>query len=198
VTAAWLCQRLIRNSVHDYPEALVVTLLVWRFIAGHFGRRLQNECNRLLSSDQRILSPIASSILKQSHSTAPCPICGGRGAFEYQNKSSVLLRCGTCGHVYACDLPTDKTLHDLYGDFSYWEKDSCHQGITTIEDSAGWQTYLNARIGILEKLRHWNGSQHVKKFSRSVAPKACCYVSLANGMEVAGCGMNRAVAIRNG
>ena len=174
----------------------MATLLVWRFIAGHFGRRLQNEYNRLFSSKQRILRPIASAILKQSHSTAPCPICAGRGAFEYQNKSSVLLRCGTCGHVYACDLPTDKTLHDLYGDFSYWEKDRCHQGITAIEDNAGWQTYLNARIGILEKLRLLEmDPNHVKKVFEIGCAEGMLLRELGKrGMEVAGCEMNHAVA----
>jgi 2-polyprenyl-3-methyl-5-hydroxy-6-metoxy-1,4-benzoquinol methylase len=125
-----------------------------------------------------------------------CPICGARGTFEYQNKLTPLFRCRDCDHVWARDLPDDQTLNALYGDFGYWERDRYHQGITAIQESDQWQVYLDARIGILRKLKLLDnpGRPTKKVFEIGCAEGMLLHELRKKGMEIMGCEMNRAVA----
>ena len=132
----------------------------------------------------------------RSHQVKRCPICGAHGKFEYQNKLTPLFRCSQCNHVYARQLPDDQVLTSLYGDVSYWEKDRVHQGITTMQESAEWDVYLKARLGILQRLNllpaATSGSKSV--FEIGCAEGMLLHALQKRGMKVAGCEMNRAVA----
>jgi len=84
----------------------------------------------------------------------------------------------------------------LYGDLTYWERDRSHQGITSIREGEEWNTYLKARLGILERL---NLLSHRETNSKNVFEIGCAEGMLLHalknrGMKVDGCEMNRAVA----
>ena len=80
-----------------------------------------------------------------------CPICGGRGRFEDKNRDTPLHRCVNCGHMYAKRLPKQRILNLMYSNFSYWEGDKAHQGITQVERGEEWSKFLSDRMGILRK-----------------------------------------------
>ena len=192
---AWALQRIVKSGFHDFFEAATVLLMIWMFIARHFYHRLSADFVGI----QRAFRALLSRPFRQSSSiyhVTRCPICGGAGKFEYQNKLTPLFRCRKCDHVYARELPDDKALSTLYGDFSYWEKDRCHQGITTIQESKGWETYLNARIGILERLRllECPSTRTKSVFEIGCAEGMLLHALGKKGIAVSGCEMNRAVA----
>ena len=81
-----------------------------------------------------------------------CPICGGRGHYEHTNTCTALDRCGDCGHVYSRRVPGRYVLSRMYGDFGYWIADKKHQGIETVEEGSHWSAFLDARMGIIEKV----------------------------------------------
>src|SRR4030095_262015 len=190
---AWAIQRTVKSGFHDFFEATTALLMIWIFVGRHFYRRLS-------SGSPRVPNALSSRLLRKSSSSSypvtSCPICGSPGKFEYQNKLTPLFRCPKCDHVYACELPDDKALSTLYGDFSYWEKDRCHQGIASIQESKGWETYLNARMGILERFQLL---ECPSPRTRSVFEIGCAEGMLLHalgkrGIVASGCEMNRAVA----
>lgn len=195
LVSAWLLLRLFGKPPNSRCDALAVTLLVWRTVAQHFGNRLRTAWLSLTMIYESLRYSV-SQTLPASSSRRHCPICGGAGAFEYRNAASLLLRCRNCAHVYACDLPDDRKLAELYGDFSYREKDLVHQGITSLEESPQWSTYLDARIGILERLGLLArvGQRTPTVFEIGCAEGMVLHTLKKRGMEVAGCEMNRAVA----
>src|SRR6185503_7175883 len=101
----------------------------------HFFRRLKSEVVVLRRTFRVLIAYPPWNSGYGSHRVKSCPICGGRGKFEYQNKVTPLFRCSQCNHVYARQLPDDQMLGSLYGDVSYCEKDRMHQGITTMQES---------------------------------------------------------------
>ena len=104
-----------------------------------------------------------------------------------------LFRCSQCNHVYARQLPDDQVLGSLYGDVSYWEKDRMHQGITTMQESAEWDIYLKARLGILQRLDLLPATTSSSKsvFEIGCAEGMLLHALKKRGMTVAGCEMNR-------
>jgi tetratricopeptide (TPR) repeat protein/SAM-dependent methyltransferase len=193
---AWAVQRTVKSGFHDFFEASTALLMIWMFVARHFYRRL----NANFAGIQRASRALRSRLFRKSHSSTyhvtNCPICGSAGKFEYENKLTPLFRCRKCDHVYARELPDDKALSTLYGDFSYWEKDRCHQGITTIQESKGWEIYLNARIGILERLKLLECPSTRTKaiFEIGCAEGMLLHALGKKGIAASGCEMNRAVA----
>jgi tetratricopeptide (TPR) repeat protein/SAM-dependent methyltransferase len=189
---AWAIQRTVKSGFHDFFEATTTLLMVWMFVARHFYRRLSSD-------SARVANVLPSRLFRKSPSTyhvTSCPICGSPGKFEHQNKLTPLFRCHQCNHVYARDLPDDTALSTLYGDFGYWEKDRCHQGITSIQENQGWETYLNARMGILERLQLL---ECPSTRARSVFEIGCAEGMLLHalgkrGIAASGCEMNHAVA----
>ncbi|HEV8720204.1 MAG TPA: methyltransferase domain-containing protein [Candidatus Binatia bacterium] len=193
---AWAVQRMVKSDFHDFFEATTALLMIWMFVSRHFYRRLSAN----FAGIQRACRALRSRLFRKSSSSTyhvtNCPICGSAGKFEYQNKLTPLFRCRKCDHVYARELPDDKALSTLYGDLSYWEKDRCHQGITTIQESKGWETYLNARIGILERLRllECPSTRTQSVFEIGCAEGMLLHALGKKGIAAIGCEMNRAVA----
>jgi 2-polyprenyl-3-methyl-5-hydroxy-6-metoxy-1,4-benzoquinol methylase len=107
-----------------------------------------------------------------------------------------LFRCLECDHVWARDLPDDKALNALYSDFGYWERDRHHQGITAIQEGHQWQAYLDARLGILQKLKLLDNPARADKniFEIGCAEGMLLHELRKRGMEATGCEVNRAVA----
>ena len=192
---AWAVQRTVKSRFHDFFEASSALLMIWMFIARHFYCRLSSDFAGIQRASRALRLLFRNSSSSTYHVTN-CPICGSAGKFEYQNKLTPLFRCRKCDHVYARELPNDKALSTLYGDFSYWEKDRCHQGITTIQESKGWETYLNARIGILERLRllECPSTRTKSVFEIGCAEGMLLHALGKKGIAVSGCEMNRAVA----
>ena len=91
-----------------------------------------------------------------------------------------------------------RVLGSLYGDVSYWEKDRIHQGITTMQESAEWDVYLKAWLGILQRLKllptETSGSKSA--FEIGCGEGMLLHALEKCGMKVAGCEMNRAVAAK--
>ena len=194
---AWAVQRTVKSGFRDFFEVAASLLMIWLFVARHFYRRLRADgATYPRASWGWLARPFRKSFSSSTYHVANCPICGGTGHFEYENKLSALFRCRECDHVYARELPNDKALGILYGDFGYWEKDRCHQGITTIQDSSGWETYLNARLGILDKLGLLKGSSTRSKsvFEIGCAEGMLLHALERKGIAASGCEMNRAVA----
>jgi tetratricopeptide (TPR) repeat protein len=193
---AWAVQRMVKSGFHNFFEASTALLMIWMFVARHFYLRL----NANFAGTQRAARALRSRLFRKSSSSTyhvtNCPICGSAGKFEYQNKLTPLFRCRKCDHVYARELPDDKTLSTLYGEFGYWEKDRCHQGITTIQESKGWETYLNARIGILERLRilEYSSTRTQSVFEIGCAEGMLLHALGKKGIAASGCEMNHAVA----
>ena len=190
-TFGWAVTRLIRTGFAETANAIAVTLLVGLFVTRHLLERLRRESSKFA----RILR-LRSYASGNLSSAKNCPICGAQGKFEYQNKQTPLFKCCLCDHVYARDLPDDKTMSALYGDLTYWERDRSHQGITSIREGEEWNTYLKARLGILERL---NLLSHRETNSKNVFEIGCAEGMLLHalknrGMKVDGCEMNRAVA----
>lgn len=193
---AWFCSKLARSGLRDIHTSIAAVILVWLFVARHFVRRLRDESSKIRRVYYAIRSFLLSSLPSRGSRVANCPICGARGKFEYQNKQTDLFRCLDCDHVWAFDLPDDQALNALYGDFGYWERDRYHQGITAIQEGEHWQTYLDARIGILCKLKLLDSPvcSTKKVFEIGCAEGMLLHELHKRGMEVMGCEMNQAVA----
>ena len=190
---AWAVQKTVKSAFHDFFEATTALLMIWMFTGRHFYRRLISDSARAFEAIKLSLPHKASP---STYHVEDCPICGSPGKFEYQNSVTPLFRCRECDHVYARELPDDKALSSLYGDFSYWEKDRYHQGITSIQENKGWETYLNARMGILERFQLLECRS---RRARSVFEIGCAEGMLLHalgkrGIVASGCEMNRAVA----
>jgi SAM-dependent methyltransferase/tetratricopeptide (TPR) repeat protein len=194
--SGWFLWGLVRSRFQDIHNSATGVILVWVFVVRHLVRRLRTELLNIRKIFQSIRSFLSSVFFSHGHRVTNCPICGARGKFEYQNKLTPLFRCLQCNHVYACDLPDDEALNSLYGDFSYWEKDRYHQGITAIQESEEWHTYITARMGVLQKLKLLDGpAQPTKRiFEIGCAEGMLLHELGKRGMEVRGCEMNRAVA----
>jgi tetratricopeptide (TPR) repeat protein len=193
---AWAIAKVIRSGFKGFADAATAPLLVAIFVVEHFFRRLSSETVKLRRTFRMLRAYLPGNSVNRYHRVKICPICGGRGTFEYQNKLTPLFRCSQCDHVYARQLPDDQVLSTLYGDVGYWEKDRMHQGITTMQESAEWDVYLKARLGILQRLDllqpATNGSKSV--FEIGCAEGMLLHALKKLGMTVAGCEMNRAVA----
>jgi SAM-dependent methyltransferase len=193
---AWALAKLIRSGLRDFADAAAASLLVAIFVIRHFFRRLISETVALRRTSRMLRAYLPWNSDYRYHQVKSCPICGGRGKFEYQNKLTPLFRCSQCNHVYARQLPDDQVLTSLYGDVGYWEKNRLHQGITTMQESAEWDVYLKARLGILQRLDllppATSGSKSV--FEIGCAEGMLLHALKKRGMTVAGCEMNRAVA----
>jgi SAM-dependent methyltransferase len=194
--SGWFFGRLTTSGLRDLHTSVTAVVLVWLFVARHFVRRLRVEFTSIRQLFYRIRSFLSSPFLSRGDRVTHCPICGAGGKFEYQNKLTPLFRCLDCDHVYARDLPDDQMLNALYGDFGYWERDRYHQGITAIQESEQWQIYLDARIGILQKLKLLDNpaSPTRKIFEIGCAEGMLLHELRKRGMEVMGCEMNQAVA----
>jgi SAM-dependent methyltransferase/tetratricopeptide (TPR) repeat protein len=194
--SGWFLWELVRSRFQDIHNSATAVILVWVFVVRHFVRRLRTELLNIRKISYSIRSFLSSVFFSHGHRVTNCPICGARGKYEYQNKLTPLFRCLQCNHVYARDLPSDEALNSLYGDFSYWEKDRYHQGITAIQESEEWHTYITARMGILQKLKLLDGpAQPTKRiFEIGCAEGMLLYELSKRGIEVRGCEMNRAVA----
>lgn len=195
---AWALAKLLRSGFKEFANAAAALLLVAIFVIRHFFCRLSSETVPLRRSFQMLRAYLPWDSVYRYHQVKSCPICGGRGKFEYQNKLTPLYRCSQCNHVYARQLPDDKVLSSLYGDVGYWEKDRMHQGITTIQEGTEWDAYLKARLGILQRLDllppATSGSKSV--FEIGCAEGMLLHSLKKRGMTVAGCEMNRAVAAK--
>ena len=194
--SAWAIAKVLRSGFKEFADAAAALLLVVIFVIAHFFRRLKGEIGAMRTTFRMLRARLSWSSDFRSHQVKRCPICGAHGKFEYQNKLTPLFRCSQCNHVYARQLPDDQVLTSLYGDVSYWEKDRVHQGITTMQESAEWDVYLKARLGILQRL---NLLPATTSGSKSVFEIGCAEGMLLHalkkcGMTVAGCEMNRAVA----
>jgi tetratricopeptide (TPR) repeat protein/SAM-dependent methyltransferase len=194
--SGWFFGRLASSPLRDLHTSITAVILVWLFVTRHFVRRLRTESSSIRKLFYRIRSFLTSPFPSRGDRVTNCPICRARGKFEYQNKQTPLLRCLDCDHVWARDLPDDQALSALYGDFGYWERDRYHQGITAIQESEQWQVYLDARIGILRKLKLLDNSPRSTKtvFEIGCAEGMLLHELRKRGMEVMGCEMNRAVA----
>jgi SAM-dependent methyltransferase len=186
----------MRSGFKEFADATAVSLLVAIFVIRHFYRRLSSETVLLRRFFRMPHAYLLWNRRYRYHQVKSCPICGGRGKFEYQNEVTPLFRCSQCNHVYARQLPDDQVLGSLYGDVSYWEKDRMHQGITTMQESAEWDVYLKARLGILQRLDLLPASTSSSKsvFEIGCAEGMLLHALKKHGMTVAGCEMNRAVA----
>ena len=194
-TLAWAVQRTVKSGFRDFFEASTALFMIWMFVARHFYRRWSADFPRVQRASRALrlrLFRKSSSIYKVTN----CPICGSAGKFEYENKLTRLFRCRKCDHVYARDLPDDKALSALYGDFTYWERDRSHQGITSVHEGEEWNTYLRARMDILERLDLLNQPEtHGRNVFEIGCAEGMLLHALKNrGMNVGGCEMNRAVA----
>ena len=194
--AAWAIAKLLRSGFKELADAATASLLIAIFVIEHFSRRLSSEVAALRRTFRMLRAGFPRNSAYRFHLVKSCPICGGHGRFEYQNKLTPLLRCSQCDHVYASQLPDDEVLSSLYGDVSYWEKDRMHQGITTMQESAEWEVYLKARLGILQRLELLPCSQTAEKavFEIGCAEGMLLHALQKRGMRVGGCEMNRAVA----
>jgi len=194
--SGWFFGKLANSRLCDLHTSMTAVILVWLFVARHFVRRLRIELLGIRRLFYRIRSFPPFSFPSRGDRVTHCPICGARGKFEYQNKQTPLIRCLDCDHVWARDLPDDQTLNTLYGDFGYWERDRYHQGITAIQESEQWRVYLDARIGILRKLKLLDNPAHPAKtvFEIGCAEGMLLHELRKSGMEVMGCEMNLAVA----
>lgn len=192
----WFFGKLARAGLCDIHTSICAVVLVCLFVARHFVRRLRAELSKIRGLFYKIRSILPRPFSSRGDRVINCPICGARGKFEYQNKLTPLFRCSNCEHVYARDLPDDQTLNALYGDLGYWERDRYHQGITAIQESEQWRTYLNARIGILQKLKLLdNPDRPTKKIFEIGCAEGMLLRELSKrGLEVLGCEMNRVVA----
>jgi SAM-dependent methyltransferase len=188
-------RRVALPSEHIRDAGLLL-LLIWIYITRHFIRRLRTKTTRFRGLCYEIQRAAQAFFFCRDRRATNCPICHATGKFEYRNKSTPLFRCRSCDHVYARDLPDDGELHALYGDFSYWEKDRFHQGITAIQESEQWRIYLDARIGILQKLGLMDPAPSRTKtvFEIGCAEGMLLHQLSKCGFEVAGCEMNREVA----
>lgn len=121
-----------------------------------------------------------------------CPICGTSGTFVYKNLYTALDRCDECGHVYARQQPHGRVLSLLYEDEGFWELDRSHQDIHEIDESAQWEGYLSARIGIIEKagLLH-EGSQRL--FEIGCSEGMLLNELTSRGHHAEGCEMNPSI-----
>ena len=124
------------------------------------------------------------------------PFCSGPGKLEYENKLTPLFHCRHYNQVDAGQLPNDQVLNSLYGDVSYWGKDRIHQGITTMKQSTEWDVYLNARLGVLERLElvATTAGKNNSVFEIGCAEGIPLHALRKRGMTVVGCEMNSAVA----
>ena len=123
-----------------------------------------------------------------------CPICGGKGQFEFKNAYTPLQRCVECDHVYAVKLPGRRILNLLYGDFSYWAKDKGHQGITEIAYGDHWAGFLKARMDIMLNTGVLSHDRPRKVFEIGCSEGILLEELRHCGHEAAGCEMNRAIA----
>ena len=194
--AAWSVSNLIRSRTKGFANTTAASLLVAIFVIRHFFRRLSSETLAARRTFRMLRRYMPWSSAYRCHHVKHCPICSGPGKFEYENKLTPLFRCRHCNHVYAGQLPNDQVLSSLYGDVSYWEKDRIHQGITTMKQSAEWDVYLNARLGILERLElvATTAGKNKSVFEIGCAEGMLLHALRKRGMTVAGCEMNRAVA----
>lgn len=193
---AWAVKTMMKSGFHDFFDASTVLLMIWTFVGRHFHRRLSADFADVQRASRTLRSRLFRESSSSTYHVTNCPICGSVGKFEYQNKLTPLFRCRNCDHVYARELPDDRALSTLYGDFSYWEKDRCHQGITTIQESKGWEIYLNARIGILERLKLLDcpSTRTQSVFEIGCAEGMLLHALGKKGIAASGCEMNRAVA----
>jgi SAM-dependent methyltransferase/tetratricopeptide (TPR) repeat protein len=195
-TSVWFLKRILTPWSNNILDTLTAVVFVWLFVARHFTRR----CPKELLSIRKMFGALHVSFSRRAsyhyERVVSCPICLGSGKLEYENKVTPLFRCQNCDHVYARNLPDDTTLTALYGDFSYREKDRHHQGITSIRKSKEWQTYLDARIGILQRLKLLEQStiQPKSVFEIGCAEGMLLHELRTQGMLVQGCEVNRAVA----
>jgi rubredoxin len=190
---AWFLQKTVRAGRSGFYDGATVLLLIWLFVCRHFYRRVCDESIVVRRKFRAARFKIRNWILSDRRDVKQCPVCGGPGQFEYENKLSPLFRCRQCDHVYAGKLPDDRTLKFLYGDLGYWERDRFHQGITTIQEGSEWKVYLNARMGILEKLKSLE-SRAKAVFEIGCAEGMLLYALGKKGIAASGCEMNRAVA----
>ena len=125
--------------------------------------------------------------------TRSCPICGGRGYYEHTNTCTALDRCENCGHVYSRKVPGRFILRRMYGDFEYWIADKKHQGIEMVEEGSHWSVFLDARIGIIEKVGLLSTTpQHFYEIGCS---EGILLKELQNRGHIArGCEMNESIA----
>ncbi len=187
---------MLQSWFRDSPGPAAALFAMSLLPGTHLRRRLRRIVARFRRAIRALRSRASRDPSSQVLHVKECPICGGPGAFEYENGLSLLSRCRECDHVYARDLPSDKALTALYGDLGYWEKDRCHQGITTIQEGKGWEGYLNARIGILQRLGLLD---HRSNRATSVFEIGCAEGMLLHelgkrGIEASGCEMNVVVA----
>jgi SAM-dependent methyltransferase/tetratricopeptide (TPR) repeat protein len=196
LASACFLRRVARLQSAHARHGRLLLLLLWVYVARHFIRRLRAEITKLCGLAYGIRTAGHKCAYFYRVSKTSCPICGGSGKFEYRNELTPLFRCRSCDHVYARDLPDDKALNTLYGDFSYWEKDRYHQGITAIEESEQWGSYLDSRIGILDRLGLMDPTpSHTKKvFEIGCAEGMLLHEMSKRGFNVTGCEMNQAVA----
>jgi SAM-dependent methyltransferase len=89
-------------------------------------------------------------------------------------------------------LPDDDTLRSWYRDFGYWQRDRIHQGITKIEEGPHWQTYLDARLGILKHFDLLNRANTV--FEIGCTEGMLLHALGKEGLTASGCELNRDVA----
>jgi SAM-dependent methyltransferase/tetratricopeptide (TPR) repeat protein len=193
---AWFLSLSARLRFRTTHDEVLCLLLVWLFVREHFSHRMRVEWPKITEYFRSLTLPLRRMCSYGGGRKTSCPICNTTGTFEYRNKLTPLLRCPRCDHVFASRLPTDNALNALYGDFSYWEKDRYHQGITAIEQSEQWNVYLTARIGILHKLQLLEDPQRPLRrvFEIGCAEGMLLHELSKRGLEVTGCEMNRAVA----
>jgi len=196
LVAAWSVNNFMRSGTKDFANTAAASLLVATFVTRHFYRRLTSETVAARRTFGMLGRYLPWSSAYRCHHVTNCPICSGPGKLQYENKLTPLFRCRHCSHVYAGQLPNDQVLSRLYGDVSYWEKDRIHQGITTMKQSTEWDAYLNARLGILERLDllPTTAGKNTSVFEIGCAEGMLLHALRKRGMTVAGCEMNRAVA----
>lgn len=194
--SGWFFSRLARSGLRDILTSLTAVILVSLYVAMHFVNRLRMELKTIRQIFYRMSSLSLFSFVSHRRRVDRCPICSARGEFKYQNKLTSLFQCLECGHVWARDLPDDQALNALYSDFAYWERDRHHQGITVIQEGHQWQAYLDARLGILQKLKLLDNPVRPDKniFEIGCAEGMLLHELGKRGMEATGCEVNRPVA----
>lgn len=106
--SGWFLRRLATSGLGDLHTSISAVILVWLFVARHFGRRLRAESLSIRKLFYIIRSFRPFPFSSRGDRIPNCPICGAPGKFEYQNKQTPLFRCLDCDHVWPVTCPTTR------------------------------------------------------------------------------------------
>jgi len=123
-----------------------------------------------------------------------CPVCGSPGRPFRQYRVRSLDECPRCSHIYTAQVPRPAMLKLIYSSFAYWHGDRDHQGLRDVHDRAQWSSYIDPRIGILDRGGLLEGSLPLRIFEIGCAEGVLLDALRKRGHRAEGCETNRAVA----